>query len=226
MKPDLVVTSGELMVDGCLRRADLEVTDGRITRIAESGTGRGEVVVDASDRWVLPGMVDIHVHLRDPGAPHKETFATGTAAAAHGGVTTISDMPNTQPPLLRLADLDAKIEAAGRVAHVDHSFWCGATHPEEFAAFARRGAVGVKVFLAGREQGHQYNSELSITDDGHLLDILAEAERQGLPVAVHLANPEIEQLWRRNWVGRGIAEVKQEIIEESRLDKEIGRAHV
>lgn len=219
MMPDLVVTSGELMVDGCLRRADLEVTDGRITRIAESGTGRGEVVVDASDRWVLPGMVDIHVHLRDPGAPHKETFATGTAAAAHGGVTTISDMPNTQPPLLRLADLDAKIEAAGRVAHVDHSFWCGATHPEEFAAFARRGAVGVKVFLAGREQGHQYNSELSITDDGHLLDILAEAERQGLPVAVHLANPEIEQLWRRNWVGRGIAEVKQEIIEESRLDK-------
>lgn len=219
MMPELVVTSGELVLDGRLRRADLEVTGGRITRIAEPGAGRGETVVDASRLWVLPGMVDIHVHLRDPGAPHKETFATGTSAAAHGGVTTIADMPNTQPPLLRLTDLDAKIEAADRVASIDHLFWCGATHPEEFAGFARRGAIGVKVFLAGRGQGSQYNSELSITDDGHLLEIMAEAERQGLPVAVHLANPEIEQLRRRDWVGRGIAEVKQAIVEESRLDK-------
>src|SRR5699024_12449562 len=105
-------------------------------------------------------------------------------------VTSCSDLPHTRPPLLRLAARDPKVEAAGRVAHVDHLFWCGATHPEDFAAFAHRGAMGVKVFLAGREQGHQYNSELSLTDDGHLLDILAEAERQGLQVAVHLANPE------------------------------------
>ncbi len=224
--PDLVVAGGEILVAGRAQPADLEVTDGRISGVLAAGQGRGRERIDASGLWVLPGMVDLHVHLRDPGAPHKETFATGTAAAAHGGVTTIADMPNTTPPLLRADDLARKIEAAGPQASVDFLLWAGAARPEEFAGFAELGAVGVKVFLAGREQGRQYDSELSISDDGHLVEVLRSARDCGLPVAVHLSNPAIERVWRAAWAGRGIRELREEITQESRLDKVEAAARV
>lgn len=216
---EVVVLGGEVPVDGSLVRADVEVSGGRVTGVVAPGRGEGRRRVDAAGLWVLPGMVDLHVHLRDPGSPQKETFATGTAAAAHGGVTTIADMPNTVPPLLTAADLEAKIALARPQASVDHLLWAGAARPEEFAGFAALGAVGVKVFLAGREQGAQYSGALSIADDGHLIEILRTARACGLPVAVHLSNPAIERTWRAGWTGRGIADLKQELVEESRIDK-------
>ncbi len=217
--PDLLVAGGEVVVEGRRERVDVEVTGGRVTGLVAPGRGRGDERVDATGLWVLPGMVDLHVHLRDPGAPHKETFATGTAAAAHGGVTTVADMPNTVPPLLTAADLAAKIALAAPQASVDHLLWAGAARPAEFPAFAELGAVGVKVFLAGREQGGQYDSELSVGDDGLLLEILRAARACGLPVAVHLANPALERVWRAGWAGRGIRELREQIVGESRLDK-------
>ncbi|HEY0187759.1 MAG TPA: dihydroorotase family protein [Cellulomonas sp.] len=217
--PDLLVAGGEVVVEGRRQRADVEVTGGRISGVVAAGTGRGAERVDAAGLWVLPGMVDLHVHLRDPGAPHKETFATGTAAAAHGGVTTVADMPNTVPPLLTADDFARKVVAAAPQASVDHLLWAGAARPAEFPAFADQGALGVKVFLAGPEQGRQYGSDLSIGDDGRLLEVLAAARDCGLPVAVHLANPAIERVWRASWRGRGLHELRTQIIDESRLDK-------
>lgn len=224
--PDLLVAGGTAVVEGRRQQVDVEVTGGRITGVVALGQGRGAERIDATGLWVLPGMVDLHVHLRDPGAPHKETFATGTAAAAHGGVTTVGDMPNTVPPLLTAEDLARKIASAAPQASVDHLLWAGAARPEEFAGFAELGAVGVKVFLAGRAQGAQYDSELSVSDDGHLLEILRTARAHGLPVAVHLSNPAVERVWRAAWAGRGLHELREEIVGESRLDKVEAAARV
>ena len=79
--------------------------------------------LDAAGLHVLPGAIDVHVHFRDPGYPHKEDFASGTAAAAFGGVTTVFDMPNTIPPTGTPEILAAKHKMAAEKAHVDFGLY-------------------------------------------------------------------------------------------------------
>ncbi|MCI8639060.1 MAG: dihydroorotase [Coprococcus sp.] len=76
---------------------DVLINDGYIARVGEDITDTADKVIDAEGMYVLPGLIDLHVHLRDPGLTYKETLATGGAAAARGGITTICAMPNTQP---------------------------------------------------------------------------------------------------------------------------------
>jgi len=102
---------------GQVRTGDIRIDDGKITDLAATPQA-GETVIDASGLFVAPGFVDIHVHLREPGGEHKETIATGTAAAAAGGFTTICPMPNTRPVPDDRQTLDAlfrKIEETASV---------------------------------------------------------------------------------------------------------------
>jgi len=95
------------LADG--RRRDVRVVGERIESVAESvETREGERVVDATGKRLLPGMVDMHVHLRQPGFGHKETWRTGTHSAAAGGVTTVVDQPNTDPPTVDGTAFDEK----------------------------------------------------------------------------------------------------------------------
>ncbi|MDM7461061.1 MAG: dihydroorotase, partial [bacterium] len=81
-------------------QGDVRISDGRIAAIAPSlNPDGGETVLDCTDCWITPGLVDIHVHLREPGQSHKETLQTGGAAAVAGGFTSVCCMPNTHPPL-------------------------------------------------------------------------------------------------------------------------------
>ncbi len=98
--------------------------------------------------WHLPGLVDAHVHLREPGGEHKEDIATGSAAALAGGVTTVLDMPNTYPPIVDAQTLALKQELTERQALCDVGLYVGATEDNvlEAAALARR-AVGLKIYL-------------------------------------------------------------------------------
>lgn len=79
------------------KKADVLVKDGRIKKIAEKQSIKADRVVDATGCYVMPGFIDMHVHLRDPGLEHKETVETGVKAAIHGGFTTVVAMPNTKP---------------------------------------------------------------------------------------------------------------------------------
>ena len=96
----------------------------------------------------LPGLVDVHVHLRNPGGAHKETVASGTAAALAGGVTAVLGMPNTSPPITdgaRLADARALHAAEARC---DVGLYLGATgHNAEACAAAASSAAGLKIYL-------------------------------------------------------------------------------
>ena len=93
IKNGIVVNPG----DQSERRADLLVKDGVIAQITESFEGEADRVFDAAGAYCIPGFIDMHVHLRDPGLTYKEDIATGGAAALHGGFTTIVAMPNTKP---------------------------------------------------------------------------------------------------------------------------------
>ena len=82
---------------GMLERADILIKAEKVVKIESNIAPDNHEIIDVSDKVVLPGFVDLHVHLREPGAEHKETIATGTLAAASGGFTTIAAMPNTNP---------------------------------------------------------------------------------------------------------------------------------
>src|SRR3989344_3307279 len=73
------------------------IKNGKISKITNKEP-KAEKIIDAKNNFVLPGLIDVHVHMREPGLTHKEDFLTGSMAAAKGGITTILDMPNTIPP--------------------------------------------------------------------------------------------------------------------------------
>ncbi|MBA2624014.1 MAG: amidohydrolase family protein, partial [Acidimicrobiia bacterium] len=95
-----MLAGGEVVDEVGRRRADVLVTDGQITAVGERlDAGRGALRLDASDALVIPGLVDLHTHLRQPGLEEAETVESGARAAALGGYTAVVAMPNTDPPI-------------------------------------------------------------------------------------------------------------------------------
>ncbi|MGX7824903.1 allantoinase AllB [Actinokineospora sp. 24-640] len=150
--------------------ADVRVRDGRIVEVGRLSADGDPVVELAEDEVLLPGLVDTHVHVNDPGRAEWEGFPTATRAAAAGGVTTLVDMPlNSLPPTTDARALEVKRAAARGRCHVDVGFWGGAVpgNAGELAALHRAGVFGFKCFLldSGVEEfGHLGPEELV----GHL----------------------------------------------------------
>lgn len=104
---------------------DILIEDGVITKIDENIQAEGHEIVDAQSNYVLPGIIDVHTHMRDPGLTHKEDFTSGSRACARGGVTTFIDMPNTIPvTVTEKALMDKKAMMVGR-SYVDYGFHFG-----------------------------------------------------------------------------------------------------
>jgi allantoinase len=165
---------------------DVGVADGVVAAVGPELEGGAREEVDARGLVVLPGVVDAHVHLNDPGRAHWEGFATGTAALAAGGTTTAIDMPlNAIPPTLDRAAFDAKVAAARGVARVDVALWGGLVPGppaglDRLDELAAAGVVGFKAFMSNSGV-----EEFPAADDLTLLEGMARAARLGLPVAVH-----------------------------------------
>ena len=162
--------------------ADGRVRDVRIDgeSIVEVGTGLdgdGETI-DADGKLLLPGMIDAHVHFREPGFPHKETWLTGSRSAAAGGVTTVFDQPNTEPPTVDAAGYERKAELAS-ASLVDYAINGGVTDdwvPEELLE-KPIGALG-EVFLADS------TGEMGI-DTERYEEAVNRAHEAGVPITVH-----------------------------------------
>lgn len=111
-----LLKGGNVYCDGRFEVADLLVRDGKIDSIGKNLEAQDAEVVDCAGRFVLPGLVDVHVHLREPGFTAKETIVSGTRAAAHGGYTTVFSMPNLNPAPDSRASLDVQLDAIRRDA--------------------------------------------------------------------------------------------------------------
>lgn len=181
MATDLVI-AGLLALPSGLTKAALgiDLDSGRIEAVKKQFTGKR--TVDLGDRLVMPGAIDVHVHFRDPGATKAEDWASGTRAAALGGVTTVIDMPNTTPATLDLEALSDKFRHARRKACVDFGLWAGAKPGSSFRHLP--GASGLKLFLAPT------TGDVPAFPRAELPAALEAAAKAGVPVAVHAEDPE------------------------------------
>jgi dihydroorotase (multifunctional complex type) len=181
-----------------------------VIQAVETGAAPGASDVDAGGLLVLPGGIDAHVHGRDPGFPEKEDFASLTAAAAAGGITTVVDMPNTVPAVESAAVLQEKAELASSRAVVDFALWGllgGATTSADVEGLLDAGAVGCKAYLgyAVRRSNRQVvyvpgagSADLEPPPDyGTVARLAPDLARRGAPLAAHCEDPGVLRAFER-----------------------------
>ncbi|MDH3365476.1 MAG: dihydroorotase [Thermoplasmata archaeon] len=172
-----VVIKGKCFVDGQLAQRCIGVKDGRI--VAVRADLDGERVFDYGHKLVLPAAIDAHVHMRDPGATHKEDFGTGSLSALHGGVTCILDMPNSDPPTTTAAALREKASIAASKSLVDFGLFAGITPGCDVELLSSSGAVGFKLYMAGTTGNLQVSSLEAVREE------LEAVAASGKALAVH-----------------------------------------
>ncbi|MDH5201303.1 MAG: amidohydrolase family protein, partial [Candidatus Bathyarchaeota archaeon] len=191
MTVDLVVKGGRVCTPQGFFVGDVAVEDGRIVSLSRGGAvPRADMVIDADGNLVLPGVIDMHVHFRDPGFPEREDFESGTRAAAAGGVTTVVDMPNTVPSVTSPEALEEKKRIAEGKALVDFALIGGAGEvpAEALTSMAEGGVVAFKTFMIARFR------ELAASD-GQMLDNFRTIADTGLPCLIHAENEDIVSRW-------------------------------
>lgn len=179
MHYDLIVRRGICVFPWGEAQADLGIKDGRIASLAVTAQDSAAQEIDATGLHVLPGMIDAHVHLRDPGNAAIESIATGTRAAALGGITLVFDMPNTSPSITSSETIADKRRTVADNALIDMGLYVGATRvntPQLGALEQEEGVCAIKVF-AGSSTG-----DLMIEDDAGIEAVLRHGHRR---VAFH-----------------------------------------
>jgi dihydroorotase len=172
---DLILRNGTVCLPHGTAQVSVGITDGRIAAIGDIGMATAAQDIDCSGLHILPGVIDSHVHFREPGLTHKEDIATGTLAASAGGVTTIFEMPNTEPLTITAETHRDKMARATGRAFCDYGFYIGGCdgNAQDLAELERLpGCSGVKVFM-GSSTG-----ALLAAEDDVILRILQSGSRR------------------------------------------------
>ncbi len=183
-------------IDGVM---DILVEDGRISKVAGAIDAKAETIIDASGKIVIPGIVDMHVHLREPGREDKETIFSGTNAAAKGGVTSVLAMPNTAPSLDSAGIIKTLKDIIKKTANVD-VFICG-------AITAGRAGKELTDISALKKEGIIAISDdgASVDNDELMLKALKEAKKEKLVIICH---SEDKSLSGQGVVNRGFTSTR------------------
>jgi allantoinase len=186
----LAITGGTIVAEYGVFRGDLLVQDGRIVSLGETGSEipSGWERIDATGLTLLPGGVDPHCHFREPGYLEREGWRTGSMAAAAGGVTTVLEYPQAEPPVTDMKTLSLKRARAEAESVVDFGLWGGAIEIAlpHLAAMHGGGVVGFKAFM------HTRNPSFPGVDDGLILDILDTVADLRSVFALHCENAAIQ----------------------------------
>ena len=201
-----LVFGGKLVNEGATRVASLVVDGDTITDIIEgTETPRGDYdsIVDATGCFVMPGVIDCHVHFRDPGLTEKADMETESRAAAYGGVTTYFDMPNTKPQTTTEEALNAKFEDAATKSHVNYSFFIGATNDniDCVTGIDPHRVPGIKLFM-GSSTGNMLVDRQDV-----LHELFSKAT---LPLMAHCEDTDI--------INRNMAEAKAKYGEDPAVE--------
>lgn len=170
-----------------LERNILVGDDGKIKKIAVAAELKsdGAEVIDAAIKYALPGLIDVHVHCREPGMEWKEDFRTASMAAAAGGVTTMFDMPNTKPPTTTVQLLEEKRKLAAARCLVNYGFYIGATAGNIDEIAKAENVAGVKLYMGST------TGDLAVTDENAIKKIFGSGK-------IVVAHAEDEQLIKKN----------------------------
>lgn len=188
---ELIIRNGDVVLPGEVRRLDIGVKDGRIAALSDKLPGSPDTLeIDAAGQYVLPGMIDMHVHFNEPAYGHWEGFRSGSASLAAGGCTCYADMPlNGSPPTVNMEALRLKAEAAAGNSAVDYVLWGGLVpgNLEDLEELAAAGVTGFKAFISnpgGEGEGRfrevdddtLYQGMVRIAAIGGILALHAESE--------------------------------------------------
>ncbi len=185
---NLLVKDANIWTGEGFTRGSVLIENGTIKRIARRIDAQDGEVINASGLYALPGMIDVHVHLRDMRLSYKEDFASGTAAAAAGGFTTVLDMPNTVPPTDSVQHLVEKQKRAERKVRVNVGFHAAATSENKvIAELAGAGAFSLKLYMP------KPIAPFDVNDNAEIQKMMISAGRIGVPVTVHAEEMEPSQ---------------------------------
>lgn len=199
---DRLFRGGTVAVDERLLPLDVAVSGEKVAALLpHGGDADAEEEIDVSGLLVMPGMVDVHVHTRDPGYTHKEDMTTCTMAAAAGGVTTVFAMPNLSPAPSDRRVLGDILDHYGSTALVDFNVNPAPTKPDEIGPMADMGVAAFKVYMVvdtGRDYPHP--AGVGVHDHGRLLEIMEDIAPTGLPFMVHPHDQALmDHLEQRHW---------------------------
>jgi dihydroorotase (multifunctional complex type) len=183
---DLVLNNTKAYINKNIVECSIAIEHGKIYKIGkETSMPKAEEKIDLKNLLVLPGLIDVHVHLRDQGKAYKEDFYTGTAAAAAGGITTVLDMPNNDPVTMSAETLRRRMEVAEKKILVNVGFYSEfPNRMDEIQEIVKEGTVAFKLFMMEQVGG------LNIDDDNALLNAFDIASKLKTLVAVHAEDKE------------------------------------
>lgn len=202
---DYLIRGGEVVLPDGVRIVDVGIKEGVIVAIAPDMMLAARETIDAGGLLVMAGVVDVHVHLNEPGMGYWEGFATGSAALAAGGCTTYYDMPlNGLPPTVTLAALQKKLDAANEAgSRVDYALWGGLVpgNIDELDALADAGVIGFKAFMS--DPGDTGEGCFKGVDDVALFEGMSRIARRNKVLAVHAESEEVIAALSARIRGRG-----------------------
>jgi len=192
---NLIIKNGSCYIDGKLVKTDLALLGNKIKKIGKVELNSSNVI-DATDKVILPGIIDTQVHFREPGSTDAEDLESGSRAAVLGGVTSLFEMPNTNPPTSNLVEFDKKLKLAKNRMHSNYAFYFGAT-PDNVDQLSKlknlKGCCGVKLF-AGSSTG-----KLLVDKESDIEKVISNSDRI---VSIHSEDEEILNL-RKKFIRKG-----------------------
>lgn len=185
----ILLKGGTIVNEGHSFVGDLVIENDHILEIINDGIARGnyDQIIDATGCFVLPGVIDEHVHFREPGLTRKADIESESRAAAFGGVTSFFDMPNTVPQTTNLATLEEKFSLGAEKSHVNYSFFIGATNDnaEVLRTVDATRVPGIKLFM-GASTGNMLVDKMD-----SLREIFHIARERNLPVMTHCEDTKL-----------------------------------
>lgn len=174
---DHIIKNGEIVLPSTRMKANIYIKNGKIAAITnENIEGEADEVTDATGLQVLPGLIDTHIHSRDQGATYKEDFDHSTRAAAAGGITTVFEMPNTNPPVNNKENFNKQVKNLQEKAHVNFALWgicLGNLNIDDLADLNDIGVIGYKYFWGYAIDKNTYQLIYNYTEG--MEDVIAPA---------------------------------------------------
>lgn len=189
---DLVIKNGNVVLENSVEKLDIGILNGKIVEISNKIAEESIEVIDASHQYVMPGMIDAHVHICEPGRTEWEGFVTGTQALAAGGTTSFIDMPLNALPATTTKDaLQLKLKSAENKAYVDYALYGGLVpdNIEDLEDLSNEGVVAFKCFMA--TCGSEEIGDFKNVDDYTLYQGMKKLSELGHVLSIHAENAEL-----------------------------------